>query len=288
MVGRLIGEDIELTIDLDPSLENAKLDIHQIEQVIMNLAVNARDAMPKGGKLIIETKNVFLDEEYTKNHIPTKPGPYVMLAISDNGSGIDKETREHIFEPFYTTKKEGKGTGLGLATVYGIVKQSDGYIWVYSELDTGTTFKIYFPSVKKEVEAEDKKGTPPTNLSGSETILVVEDDEIVRNMISSVLNTFGYSVLNEKNGEETLRLVNKNPNKTIDLMITDVIMPGMSGRDLAENLKFKKPNMKILYISGYTDNAIVHHGILDSSIPFLQKPFTINDICKKIREVLDS
>jgi len=288
MVGRLIGEDIELILNLDPSLENAKLDIHQIEQVIMNLAVNARDAMLKGGKLIIETKNVFLGEEYIKNHIPTKPGYYVMLTISDNGIGIDKETQEHIFEPFYTTKKEGKGTGLGLATVYGIIKQSNGYIWVYSELNTGTTFKIYFPSVKKEVEAENKKGTPPKNLSGSETILVVEDDEIVRNMISSVLNTFGYSVLNEKNGEETLELVNKNPNKTIDLMITDVIMPRMSGRDLAENLKFKKPNMKVLYISGYTDNAIVHHGILDSGIPFLQKPFTINDICKKIREVLDS
>jgi len=287
MVGRLIGEDIELIIYLDPSLENAKLDIHQIEQVIMNLAVNARDAMPKGGKLTIETKNVFLDEEYTKNHIPTKPGPYVMLTISDNGIGMDTETQDHIFEPFYTTK-EGKGIGLGLATVYGIVKQSDGYIWVYSGPSKGTTFKIYFPRDKTKVEAIEKEEVSPKNVSGTETVLIVEDDDFVRSMIFTVLTSYGYTVLAAKNGEEALHLINKNPNQTIDLMVTDVVMPGLSGSDLAYILENKIPHMKTLYMSGYTDNTIVHHGILNNGIPFLQKPFNVNDVGKKVREILDN
>jgi len=287
MVGRLIGEDIELIIYLDPSLENAKLDIHQIEQVIMNLAVNARDAMPKGGKLTIETKNVFLNEEYTKNHIPTKPGPYVMLTISDNGIGMDTETQDHIFEPFYTTK-EGKGIGLGLATVYGIVKQSDGYIWVYSGPSKGTTFKIYFPRDKTKVEAIEKEEVSPKNVSGTETVLIVEDDDFVRSMIFTVLTSYGYTVLAAKNGEEALHLINKNPNQTIDLMVTDVVMPGLSGSDLAYILENKIPHMKTLYMSGYTDNTIVHHGILNNGIPFLQKPFNVNDVGKKVREILDN
>jgi CheY-like chemotaxis protein len=259
----------------------------QIEQVIINLAVNARDAMPTGGKLTIETANVDLDESYAGKHIAVKPGPYVMMAISDTGIGMDEETRSNIFEPFFTTKEKGRGTGLGLSTVYGIVKQSGGNIWVYSEPEKGTTFKIYLPRVEKVAETAEKVKATAESLTGSETIMVVEDDKMVRDMAKSILQKYGYSILGAPDGEEAIR-VSEQHEGPIHLMLTDVVMPGISGRVLAERLAVQRPKMKVLYMSGYTDNAIVRHGVLDKEVILLQKPFTVEALAQKVREVLDS
>lgn len=286
MLCRLIGEDIQLLTILGPDLWPVKVDPGQIEQVLMNLAVNGRDAMPRGGKLTIETANKELDEDYARRHVAVKPGPYVLLAVSDNGCGMDKETQSHLFEPFFTTKEQGKGTGLGLSTVYGIIKQSGGNIWAYSELRQGTSFKIYLPTVEEEVETYKTAALPPPPPGGTETILLVEDEGAVRTMISKVLQSGGYTVLEAQHGVEALRVCKKHKGP-IHLMISDVIMPQMSGRELAGRLALRLPEMRVLYISGYPDNAIIHHGVLETGTAFLQKPFTLNALEYKVREVLD-
>lgn len=286
MLRRLIGEDIDLVTVLNSNLKAIKIDPGQIEQVIMNLAVNARDAMPEGGRLTIETANVELDRNYVREHLSVEPGFYVMLAVSDTGIGMDHETLSHIFEPFFTTKERDKGTGLGLSTVYGIVKQSMGSIYVYSEPERGTTFKIYFPVVDGDTETETPRKDRLQDLKGTETILVVEDESMLREMVGSVLARFGYKVLTAAIPEEALRIAEEF-SATIHLMVTDVVMPGMSGRRLAETLKLSRPELKTLYISGYTDNAITHHGVLDAGVSFLQKPFTIDGLTRRVREMLN-
>jgi len=287
MLRRLIGEDIELVTHFGPELGRVKADPGGLEQVLMNLTVNARDAMPQGGNLTIETSNAELDDAYARKHIAVVPGSYVMLAVSDNGCGMDAETQSHLFEPFFTTKELGKGTGLGLSTVYGIVKQSGGYIWVDSEPGTGTTFKIYLPRVSETKETEAFIQEKTEMLTGSETVLVVEDESTVRNLVRSLLQRSGYTVLEATHGEEALRTVVRQEG-TIHLMVTDVVLPHMSGRQLAERLATIRPNVRVLYISGYTDNAIVKHGVLDPEIAFLQKPFTPEALLRKVRDVLDA
>ncbi|MGB9628235.1 MAG: GAF domain-containing protein, partial [Thermodesulfobacteriota bacterium] len=286
MLRRMIGEDIELRTILSEDIGRIEADPGQIEQVIMNLAVNARDAMPYGGKFTIETANVDLDEEYAKRHMDVKAGKYVMLSVSDTGIGMTKEVQERIFEPFFTTKGVGKGTGLGLSTVYGIVKQSGGNIWVYSEPGKGTTFKIYLPRVEKpseEIRAkEEAKGLP----HGNETILLVEDDEKVRGVAQKILLKQGYDVIEARGGDEAIEIC-KGIKRPIHLVLTDVVMPGMSGRELIERIKEVCKDFKVLYMSGYTDNVILHHGILEEGIAFIQKPFTLEALVRKVREVLD-
>lgn len=287
MLERLIGEHIELKIKLHPALWSVKVDPNQIEQVIVNLAVNARDAMPEGGNLTIETSNVFLDEEYAKNHLAVPSGNYVILAVSDTGRGMDDETKSHIFEPFFTTKERGKGTGLGLSTVYGIIKQSGGNVWVYSELGHGTTFKIYLPCVEEAPQALKSVTVYETN-QGTETILIVEDEESVRNVLEIILSSCGYNVLPSASGKKALEICDsyKEP---IHLLITDVVLPQMGGREVAERVTAARPEIKVLYISGYTENSVVHHGmVLDPDIPFLQKPFSANILLQKVQEVLNT
>jgi PAS domain S-box-containing protein len=287
MLRRIIGEDIELNTVLDPKLEYVKADPGQMEQVIMNLAVNARDAMPQGGRLTIETTNVDLDETYARLHADSQPGRYVMLAMSDTGDGMDEEIRSHIFEPFFTTKEVGKGTGLGLSTVYGIVKQSDGNIWVYSEPGKGTTFKVYLPQVKKDGKPS-KPGPTTTDLQqGSETILVVEDEDIVRQLVQEILQQCGYAVLVARNGEEALS-ISKRRKEPIHLMVTDVVMPQMNGRELAKRITQLRSGIRVLYISGYSDDFVAHRQALDSRTAFLQKPFTSEALARKVRQVLDA
>jgi two-component system, cell cycle sensor histidine kinase and response regulator CckA len=286
MLRRLIGEDVVLTTSLAPDLGSIEADPGQIEQVLMNLAVNARDAMPRGGKLIIRTQNIFLDKEYITHHVMAKQGFYVMLTVSDFGIGISAEDMDRVFEPFYTTKEVGMGTGLGLATVYGIIKQSEGYITVLSELGHGTTFSIYLPLVGEGPEEYKQSSVSERSLRGTETILLIEDEEIVRNLTRELLVGYGYNVLEAAGGEEGLAVC-KQQDETIHLLITDVIMPGMSGPELADKLMALHSEMKLLYISGYTDDTIVHHGILDSDINFLQKPFKPEGLARKVREVLD-
>lgn len=286
MLKRMIGEDIELRTAPQTDLGNVKADPGQMEQVIMNLVVNARDAMPSGGKITIETRNVYLDETYAKEHFAVTPGYYVMLALSDTGIGMEEEIRQHIFEPFFTTKELGKGTGLGLSTVYGIIKQSGGSIWVYSEPGKGTTFKIYLPRVEESAE-EYKRPVPSGDLSkGSETILLVEDDELVRKLARDVLETSGYRVLEAANGEAALAICEQNED-VIHLLLSDVVMPKLSGRDVANRLQSLHPEMRIVYMSGYANNAIVHHGVLDEGTWFIQKPFSPHELAQKVREVLD-
>jgi two-component system cell cycle sensor histidine kinase/response regulator CckA len=288
MLRRLIGEDIQLITSLEPEVWSVKVDPGMIEQVVMNLAVNSRDAMPSGGKLTIETSNVIHDEEYASHHVSVKPGYYVMLAISDTGCGMDKETQSHLFEPFFTTKDTGKGTGLGLSTVYGIIKQSGGNIWAYSEPGLGTTFKIYLPRVEKAAKGY-KPRLKPKEVGapgGTETILLVEDEESVRSMVSKILQSKGYTVLEARHGNEAIE-ASERYEGSINLMVTDVIMPQMSGRELAERLAPMRPEMHVLYMSGYPDNTIVQHGVLEPGTAFLQKPFTINALELKVREILD-
>jgi signal transduction histidine kinase len=288
MLRRMIGEDVELRVSLEPELGNIKADPVQLEQVIMNLVVNARDAMPKGGKLSIETSNVYLDESYAHEHVSVVPGEYVMLAISDTGCGMDEETRQQIFEPFFTTKEPGKGTGLGLSMVYGIVRQSGGNIWVYSEEGTGTTFKIYFPRVTAEAQEYKRTNGFAEVPKGCETILLVEDAALVRTLARQVLETAGYRVLEAESGEAALRICESINGTRIDLLLTDVVMPGMSGNDMSKILLAKQPDMPVLYMSGYTDDAIVQHGVLEPGINFLQKPFSPGALAVKVREVLDA
>ena len=288
MLRRMIGEDVELRVNLQDELDHIKADPVQLEQVIMNLVVNARDAMPRGGKLSIETSNVYLDEAYAREHVSVVPGDYVMLAISDTGCGMSEETRRHIFEPFFTTKEQGKGTGLGLSMVYGIVRQSGGNIWVYSEVGRGTTFKVYFPRVTAHVEEHKRISGALDGPRGSETILLVEDAELVRNLARQVLETAGYRVLEAANAEAAIDLCEKINGDRIDLLLTDVVMPGMSGNEMSRILVAKQPGMPVLYMSGYTDEAIVQHGVLEAGINFLQKPFTPGALASKVREVLDA
>jgi len=287
MLRRLIGEDIELAAVLDLELGTVKADPGQLQQVIMNLIVNARDAMPEGGKVTIETANVDLDRDYAAQHFEVSPGAYCMLAISDNGCGMDEETRSHIFEPFFTTKGLGRGTGLGLSTVYGIVKQSGGYIYVYSEPGHGTTFQIYLPRVAELAEDEEAHREPPSLPNGDETVLLVEDEAAVRELAARVLRDHGYCVLEASDPSQALRAIDAHSADEIQLLVTDVVMPQMSGRDLAEHVAPLRPDIRVLYVSGYTDRAIVHHGVLDEGTPFLQKPFTAEALVRKVREVLD-
>jgi two-component system, cell cycle sensor histidine kinase and response regulator CckA len=284
MLRRLIGEDIDLLTVTDPNLGTVKADPGQIEQVLLNLAVNARDAMPEGGKLTVETSNAVLSKDYARLHgIPA--GPYIMLAVSDTGCGMDQATQKRIFEPFFTTKKAGKGTGLGLATLFGIVNQSGGNVWVYSELGHGTTFKIYLPRVEDLADSGELprvKSTP----QGTETVLLVEDEEQVRAILSQILENQGYKVLSASHGEEALAISQQTGD--IQLLITDVVMPQMSGRELAGRVVAERPSIRVLFMSGYTDDAIVRHGLLNDRLNFLQKPFDSATVARKVREVLDS
>jgi two-component system cell cycle sensor histidine kinase/response regulator CckA len=286
MLPQLLGEDIEVSLVLDPKLGNVKADQSQLEQVIMNLAVNARDAMPDGGKLKIETSNAELDQAYVRNHPGSKIGSFVLLAVTDTGTGMDAATLTHIFEPFFTTKELGKGTGLGLATVYGIVKQSNGYIGLESAIGKGTSFQIYLPRYAGQAVADELKTDSPDNLRGSETILLVEDSEPLRKLAKSFLDSRGFQVLSAESGEDALEVA-KRFGGPFDLLLTDVVMPGMNGRILAENLLLRQPGIKVLYMSGYTDSFIAGHGVLDPGIHLLHKPFIEEVLIRKVREVLD-
>ena len=286
MIRRLIGEDVELTTALVANPWRVKVDRTQLDQVILNLIVNARDAMPQGGKLTIETNNVELDESYTRTQPEARPGPHVMLAITDSGTGMDAETVEHIFEPFYTTKDKSKGTGLGLATVYGIVKQSGGHLNVYREPGLGSVFKIYLPSVSENATPI-KSASPDLKkiVPGRGTILLVEDEEVVRLFAEQVLFNAGYQVLTAANGREAVDLANQFLND-ITLLLTDVVIPQMSGRQVAEALKAKRPKLKVLYMSGYTDDAVLRHGVLTAESAFLPKPFSPVALTEKVSAVI--
>jgi len=284
MLERLIGENIQLHLDLNPTLGHVAADPGQIEQVLVNLVLNARDAMPNGGRLVIETRNAELNTEYTSVHPAVKPGHYVQINVSDTGVGMNEETRRRVFEPFFTTKGVGKGTGLGLSTAYGIVKQSGGSIWVYSELGHGTVFKIYLP--KTDHAIEDEARTDSTGASGgSETILVVEDEPMVRQLTREILELQGYTVLEALNGKHALEISSE---LHIDLLLTDVIMPEMGGKELTDHFTVARPGTRVLFMSGYTDDALAHQGVLDDGLALIEKPFSPHSLTRKVREVLDS
>jgi PAS domain S-box-containing protein len=283
MLRRLIGEDVELALRLSPGAGNIKADPGHLEQAIFNLATNARDAMPNGGRILVETSAATLDDTYAKTHMGVNPGEYVMIAVSDDGVGMDVETRRRIFEPFFTTKERGKGTGLGLATVYGIVKQAGGDIWVYSEPGHGTTFKLYFPKVREP--ATDLRDDGIAAPHGAETILVVEDEQGVRELTTKMLERLGYRVLAAASGAHALEIARTHAGQ-IALAVTDVVMPNMSGAQLAAELREVQPDIKVVFISGYTENAISQHGVLDEGVAFLAKPFSRESLARKMREIL--
>lgn len=284
MLSRVIGEDVKLELHLESEINRVLADQSQIEQVLLNLAVNARDAMPKGGNLIIETAIVEIDKEFVDQHAEAKSGRHVLLAISDTGTGIPDEFRQSIFEPFFTTKEVGKGTGLGLATVYGIVKQHGGQIYVYSELEKGTTFKIFLPVSESEIMGEEKEEGEPIPASQGETVLIAEDDETIRRMIKSIMEAEGYKILEAADGEEAIA-ISKKYDGEIKLLLSDVIMPKINGRELALTLQKNRPTMEVIFMSGYTDDVISHHGVLDEGVHFIQKPITPSVLAKKLKEV---
>jgi signal transduction histidine kinase/CheY-like chemotaxis protein len=286
MLRRLIPENFEIVTTPSPTLGSVKADVGQIEQVLLNLVINARDAMPAGGTLTIETANVDLDEAYAREHAGVRPGRYVLLAVSDTGIGMNAETVSHIFEPFFTTKEVGKGSGMGLATVYGVVQQSGGHVWVYSEPGRGSTFKVYLPRVDEPADSAARGQTSEPAVRGTETILVAEDDRQVRDLTVAILKACGYRVLELENAKEAERVCQQHEGN-IDLLLTDVVMRDMSGPDLARVLQKVRPLTKVLFMSGYTDNAVVHQGILDPTIAFLPKPFTPSTLAGKVRQVLD-
>jgi two-component system, cell cycle sensor histidine kinase and response regulator CckA len=284
MLRRLLGEDIQLTLNLPDGVGNIQADPNQIEQAIVNLAVNSRHAMPTGGHIVIETGNVHLDEDYIKTHLGVTPGDFVMVSVTDTGHGMDALTKSRVFEPFFTTKERGKGTGLGLASVYGMVKQSGGDIWVYSEPGRGTTFRLYFPRIAEAVNDTQTSETREVERSGAETVLVVEDEKPVRDLTVRMLQQLGYSVLSASSGEEAIAISHSYGSK-ISLLLTDVVMPQMSGRQVADALSTARPDLKVLYLSGYTGNTVIHHGV-ESDVNFLPKPFSREALSKKVTEVL--
>jgi two-component system, cell cycle sensor histidine kinase and response regulator CckA len=286
MLRRLLGEDIELVTRYERELIKVRVDASQIDQVVMNLAVNARDAMPDGGKLTIETQNVLLDDSYASEHFEVTPGPHAMLAVSDTGVGMDKHVQDRIFEPFFTTKEKHKGTGLGLSTIFGIVKQSGGNIWVYSEPGKGSTFRIYFPKAGDVADPLPEAAAAGV-LTGTETILLAEDQDEVRKVACQILRRYGYHVIEARNAGDALLVCESHP-LPIQLLVTDVVMPKMNGRELARRLLAIRPELKVLYMSGYTDNAIVHHGILEPDLAYVQKPLVPEMFARRVREVLDS
>jgi len=286
LLRRLIGEDIIVTTELDPTVKLVKVDPGQIQQVLMNLAVNARDAMPKGGRLTLKTRTVTIDINDDQSHPEVHPGTYSMLSVSDTGTGMNEETKSHIFEPFFTTKEIGKGTGLGMAVVHGVVKQSGGHIEVWSELGKGTTINVYFPQIQEVISTNkpETKGFPlPT---GNETVLLVEDEDAVRAIARHILRSCGYSLLEASNGQEAI-FVATNHNGPIHLVLSDVVMPHLGGRQLGDQLEALRPGIKILFMSGYADDAIIRHGVTEENVAFLQKPFTPFTLAQKVREVLD-
>jgi CheY-like chemotaxis protein len=285
MFKRLIGEDIELKTVTSVGLGMVRVDPNQIGQVLLNLVVNARDAMPRGGKLTIETANVDLDDTYARDRDGVEPGQHVMLAVSDTGHGMDRETQTHIFEPFFTTKELGRGTGLGLSTVFGIVRQSGGHLWVYSELGRGATFKVYLPRVSQEAPKPSLRPEPRVK-TGTESILLVEDEEQVRKIVLAVLRRNGYCVLEAAGAKEALRIA-RNLDYAVDLVLTDVVMPEMSGPELVRRIREVRPMLKALCMSGYTDETVLRHGILEVGMAFLQKPITPDMLLRKVRGVLD-
>jgi CheY-like chemotaxis protein len=288
MLPRLIGEDVALKLELDASLLQVKADPSQIEQVILNLTVNARDAMPDGGRLLIHTANVNLDTAYTHNHPGSRVGSYVMLRVTDTGTGIDPEIQSQIFEPFFTTKERDKGTGLGLATVYGIVKQSGGYIAVDSEKGKGASFSVYLPPLEQAAtHSVAPLAATPVNTRGTETILLVEDAEPLRKLAEMFLKESGYRILSAPDGQQALQMARQHLGP-INLLLTDVVMPGMNGRVLGERLAPSQPGMKVLYMSGYTDSFIAGHGVLEAGTHLLHKPFTQETLTRKVREILDA
>jgi PAS domain S-box-containing protein len=284
MLRPLIGEDIELVFRFSPETGNIYADPNQIEQVIANLVVNSKDAMPEGGCVTIETENVNLDESYVPTHLGVKPGEYVMIAVSDTGHGMDGETKRRMFEPFFTTKPQGKGTGLGLATVYGAVKQTGGDIWVYSEPGQGTTFKLYFPRVSSEAGSETGAEAQPST-GGTETILLVEDEDSVRNLTLLMLKRLGYRVIPATDGKQGIEIAKAHSGR-IDLLLTDMVMPNMSGRQLAEMMKAIHPETAIVFVSGYTEDTVVHQGVLEPGVEFLSKPFSRESLAGKLREAV--
>jgi CheY-like chemotaxis protein len=286
LLTRIIGEDINLTLNLSPGLWPVYMDPAQLDQIVANLAVNSRDAMPEGGKLMVETANTIVDADFCKSHGGLTPGDFVMLAVTDTGCGVDRETLDHVFEPFFTTKPEGKGTGLGLATVYGIAKQNNGFVYIYSELGRGTTVKVYLPRYvghEAAVPAPPKEGSPA---GGWETILLVEDESQIRQLAKTILETLGYRVLEASSPGEAIVLCEKHP-RSIHLLLTDMVMPNMNGKELEGKIRAMMPRVRTLFMSGYTGDVIAQHGVFDETVHFLPKPFSVRSLAEKVRQVLD-